>query len=117
MCMQERGNKMVLIEISEEVWQKFKSACAVNNIKSHSEVIQTLEFIIRAEAEDWLDAAQSELVSLAPEALFWRIKGLAKERKRSMKSCGTSSEEANITDESAHQSGHFVSGVEGNEKS
>jgi len=30
---------MVRIEISEEVWQKFRSACAVNAMKSYFEVI------------------------------------------------------------------------------
>jgi len=73
---------MVLIEIDDEVWNKYKKSWAILGVKTDEDLIEMLESQLWEESINCIQAAKEGPISNEPEALVLRAIGLMEEKTK-----------------------------------
>lgn len=86
---------MVWIEIDDEVWELYKKSWALFGVRTHEELVKTLNNSLWDDSIVVLEDSERHLISNEPEALMRREIGLTKEKMlKQLIERGLSQEEA-----------------------
>jgi hypothetical protein len=81
---------LVIIEMDDAVWSKFKKSWALMGVRDHDKLIEMLEEQVKRESDSVIKDSETVLIDDTPEAYVQREIGLEKQRIEKKKQKGKS---------------------------